>query len=640
MFDEKPKKKSIQKKKPANFISQLWTGLVLLLMFVVLASFVFEGQKEKKEITLSELAGHVEAGDVSKIVVSGDKLSVTLFDDESTIYETKKEREVSLTETLVNYGVAPEVLRTASIEIKSESGFMYWFGRLMPMLLPLIFIGLLLWFLLRSAKGQGMQMFSFGQSRAQIIDPNDPKRVTFKDVAGVPEAKKELEEIVDFLRNPKKFIEIGAQIPKGVLLEGPPGTGKTLLARAVAGEAKVPFFHLSGSDFVEMFVGVGASRVRDLFRMAKKSAPSIVFIDEIDAVGRKRGSGVGGGNDEREQTLNQILTEMDGFEQNQKVIVIAATNRADVLDNALLRPGRFDRRVHVELPDRKDREEILKIHARKKPFEKDTNLDTIATRTPGFSGADLQALMNEAAIKAAREDRKTITQLDLIDAIEKVMIGPERRSKVITEEDKKLTAYHEAGHALVGAVLPNADPIHKVTIVPRGRGGGFTWKLPLEDKNYHSKKNFIDDIAMSMGGYAAEELIMGDITTGPSNDIQVTTRLARSMVTKWGMSDAIGPIALEGKDSEVMYGRGFGDREYSDEMSKIIDDEVKKLVLGGLETARRILREKRDALDAIANELLEKETLEQAEFNELMKKFGVEPKKLPEKVGEKTKETK
>lgn len=626
MFEQKPKKKPIQKKKPRSFLSQLWGGILVLVMIAVITSFIFENKTDKKQITLSELATFVESGDVSSIVVSGDKLNVVLFSDKELIYEIKKEREVSLTETLVNYGVSAEALRTVSIEVKNESGFMYWFGRLVPTLIPIIFVVVLLWFLLRSAKGQGMQMFSFGQSRAQISDPDNPNRVTFRDVAGVAEAKKELEEVVDFLKNPKKFIEIGAQIPKGVLLEGPPGTGKTLLARAVAGEARVPFFHLSGSDFVEMFVGVGASRVRDLFRMAKKASPSIVFIDEIDAVGRKRGSGVGGGNDEREQTLNQILTEMDGFEQNQKVIVIAATNRADVLDNALLRPGRFDRRVHVDLPDRKDREEILKIHARKKPLEKEINIETIATRTPGFSGADLQALMNEAAIKAAREDRKTITQLDLIDAIEKVMIGPERRSKVITEEDKRLTAYHEAGHALVGAVLPNADPIHKVTIVPRGRGGGFTWKLPLEDKNYHSKKNFIDDIAMSMGGYAAEELIMGDITTGPSSDIQVTTRLARSMVTKWGMSEVIGPIALEGKDSEVMYGRGFGDREYSNEMSKIIDDEVKKLVLGGLETARRIIREKRDVLDAIANELLEKEVLEQAEFDELVQKFGIEKK--------------
>lgn len=640
MSNEKIKKNNKNKKKPASFFNQLWGGVLVLMMLVVLSSFIFDNTQDKQSLTLSEVAGMVQAGDVSKIIVSGDKLTLELFGDETTVYESKKEAESSLTETLVNYGVAPEVLKNVEIDIKQESGFLYWFARLVPTLIPILFIVIFLWFLLRSAKGQGMQMFSFGQSRAQIIDPNGKGRVTFRDVAGVPEAKKELEEVVDFLRNPKKFIEIGAQIPKGVLLEGPPGTGKTLLARAVAGEAKVPFFHLSGSDFVEMFVGVGASRVRDLFKMAKKAAPAIVFIDEIDAVGRKRGSGVGGGNDEREQTLNQILTEMDGFEQNQKVIVIAATNRADVLDNALLRPGRFDRRVHVELPDRKDREEILKIHARKKPFEDGIKLETIATRTPGFSGADLQALMNEAAIKAAREERKKITQLDLIDAIEKVMIGPERRSRVITEEDRKLTAYHEAGHALVGAVLPNADPIHKVTIVPRGRGGGFTWHLPLEERNYHSKKNFIDDIAMSMGGYAAEELVMGDITTGPSNDIQVTTRLARSMVTKWGMSDAIGPIALEGKDSEVMYGRGFGDREYSEDMSKIIDEEVKKLVMGGLETARKVLRDKREMLDAIADALLEKETLEQDEFNELMKKFGVEPKKVPGKVGEKTKEEK
>lgn len=640
MSNEKIKKTNKNKKKPTSFFSQLWGGMVVLMILVVLASFVFDNTKDKQNLTLSEVAGMVQSGDVSKIVVAGNKLTLELFNDEATVYESKKEAESSLTETLVNYGVSPEVLKNVEIDIKQEGGFLFWFARLVPILIPILFIGVFLWFLLRSAKGQGMQMFSFGQSRAQILDPNGKDRVTFRDVAGVPEAKKELEEVVDFLRNPKKFIEIGAQIPKGVLLEGPPGTGKTLLARAVAGEAKVPFFHLSGSDFVEMFVGVGASRVRDLFKMAKKAAPAIIFIDEIDAVGRKRGSGVGGGNDEREQTLNQILTEMDGFEQNQKVIVIAATNRADVLDNALLRPGRFDRRVHVELPDRKDREEILKIHARKKPFEDGIKLETIATRTPGFSGADLQALMNEAAIKAAREERKKITQLDLIDAIEKVMIGPERRSRVITEEDRRLTAYHEAGHALVGAVLPNADPIHKVTIVPRGRGGGFTWHLPLEERNYHSKKNFIDDIAMSMGGYAAEELVMGDITTGPSNDIQVTTRLARSMVTKWGMSDAIGPIALEGKDSEVMYGRGFGDREYSEDMSKIIDEEVKKLIIGGLETARKVLREKREMLDAIADALLEKETLEQDEFNELMKKFGIEPKKVPEKIGEKTKESK
>jgi len=630
MFEQKPKKKGPNKKKPANFLSQLWTGIIVLAMFVVLASFVFQGTSEKKEVSLSELAGFIESQNVSKIVVAGDKLSVTLFDDEETVYETKKEAEVSLTETLVNYGVSPEALRAVEIDIQNESGFMYWFARLVPTLIPIVFIVILFWFLLRGAKGQGMQMFSFGQSKAQLMDPNGPGLVTFRDVAGVAEAKKELEEVVDFLKNPKKFVEIGAQIPKGVLLEGPPGTGKTLLARAVAGEARVPFFHLSGSDFVEMFVGVGASRVRDLFKMAKKSAPAIVFIDEIDAVGRKRGSGVGGGNDEREQTLNQILTEMDGFEQNQKVIVIAATNRADVLDAALLRPGRFDRRVHIDLPDRKDREEILKIHARKKPFEKDVNLNTIATRTPGFSGADLQALMNESAIKTAREDRKIITQLDLIDAIEKVMIGPERRSKVLSEKERKITAYHEAGHALVGAVLLNADPIHKVTIVPRGRGGGFTWHIPLEDKNYHSKKNLIDDIAMSMGGYAAEELILGDITTGPSNDIQVTTRLARSMVTKWGMSDAIGPIALEGKDSEVMFGRGMGDREYSEEVGKVIDNEVKILIMSGLETARRVIRENRDAFDAIAEELLKNETIEQAGFNELMKKFGIESKKQVE----------
>ncbi|NCS99786.1 ATP-dependent zinc metalloprotease FtsH [Candidatus Parcubacteria bacterium] len=505
--------------------------------------------------------------------------------------------------------------------------------QILPILIPIIFILIFLWFMTSSMKGGGMQAMSFGQSKAKMINPNDKKnKKTFKDVAGAREAKQELEEIVDFLKNPKKFIEIGAEIPKGVLLTGAPGTGKTLLARAVAGEAEVPFFQLSGSDFVEMFVGVGASRVRDLFQAAKKVAPAIIFIDEIDAVGRVRGTGTGGGNDEREQTLNQILVEMDGFAGNHKVIVMAATNRSDVLDPALLRPGRFDRQVIMELPDRRDREEVLEIHAKKKPFEKDVDLKVIAERTPGFSGADLYSLMNEAAILAARYDRKKVGQMDIINSIEKVMIGPERQSHIFSKKEKEVTAYHEAGHALVASVLPNADPVHKISIISRGRAGGYTIKLPLEERKLQTKAEFLDDIAMSLGGYVAEKMVFGDITTGPSNDLQVSTRMARSMVTKWGMSEKIGPIALEGNEGRAMFGRGVNDREYSEAMSTIIDEEVKKIIHGGLAEAERVLTEKREVLDAIAKKLIEVETLEQAEYNEIIKSFGIEPRELPKDI--------
>ncbi len=611
-------------------MSKLWSVFFIFLAMLALYSILSGSTAKPEEISLSALSEKIKEGSVKNIVVEGDRLDITLNDEAGTTLRSKKESEASLTESLSNYGITPEDFSKANIEIKNQTGFFFWLGNLLPFLVPVIFIVIFFWFISKQAKGQGMQAFTFGQSRAKITDPEDDGQVTFKDVAGVKEAKAELEEIVDFLRNPKKFIDIGAQIPKGVLLEGAPGTGKTLLARAVAGEAKVPFFHLSGSDFVEMFVGVGASRVRDLFKMAKKAAPSIVFIDEIDAVGRKRGSGFGGGNDEREQTLNQILTEMDGFEQNQKVIVMAATNRSDVLDPALLRPGRFDRRVMVDLPDRKDREEILKIHSRKKPLEKEVDLKVVAERTPGFSGADLYSLMNEAAIRAARMDRKKLIQEDVISSIEKVLIGPERKSHLLTPKEKRITAYHEAGHALVASVLPDADPVHKVTIVSRGRAGGFTMKLPLEERKLQTRKEFLDDIAMSLGGYVAEKLVFGDVTTGPSSDLQVASRLARAMVTKWGMSDKIGPIALEGHDSEVMFGRGFGEKEYSQEMNMTIDSEVKKIIDDSLHVAEGVLNEKRNVLDAIAEALIEKESLEQKEYNELIMKFGITPKKLPE----------
>lgn len=614
------------KKNPPKMGTQMVAVVLFFMALTALYTLVAQEKKEIKEVALSDVASSVIKGEIKSILIEGETLSIERID--GTLEKTKKELDASVTQTLTSYGVTPEQLGKVVINVKSESGFGYWVLAILPIALPVLFIVLFFWMLTRQAKGAGMQAFSFGQSKAKLTDPNDKNnKVTFKDVAGNREAKEELKEIVDFLRNPKKFLEIGARIPKGVILTGAPGTGKTLLARAVAGEAGVPFFHLSGSEFVEMFVGVGASRVRDLFQMAKRSSPAIIFIDEIDAVGRVRGTGVGGGNDEREQTLNQILVEMDGFEPNEKVIVIAATNRSDVLDPALLRPGRFDRRVMLDLPDRKDRKEILSIHSLKKPFAEDVNLDVIAERTPGFSGADLFSLMNEGAILAAREDRKTIGQFDLVRSIEKVMMGPERKSHLFSKKEKEITAYHEGGHALIASVLPYADPVHKVSIVARGRAGGYTLKLPLEDRKLQSKKEFLDDIAMSLGGYVAEEMILGDITTGPSNDLQVSTSLARAMVTRWGMSDAIGPIALESDGGRTLFGRGVNDKEYSEEMSARIDKEVKMIMDDALTKAREVLTTYRHVLDDIAKTLIEVETLEQKEYEEILKKHNIPLKK-------------
>jgi len=610
-----------------NLFGSILTTVIIFMVLGGIYSLIADSRARSNQVSLSELASQISAGNVSEIVVRGDILDVRYENDE-VVRKVKKEEGTALTESLVNYGVTPEQLSEVKIEIQNQTGFGYWLLNLAPFIIPLIFIVLFLWFITRQVKGAGMQAFTFGQSKARVTLPDDKKqRVTFKDVAGAKEAKEELSEIVDFLKNPKKFLEIGARIPKGILLMGAPGTGKTLLARAVAGEAGVSFFSISGSEFVEMFVGVGASRVRDLFKMAKAAAPAIIFVDEIDAVGRVRGTGMGGGNDEREQTLNQILVEMDGFEPNEKVIVMAATNRPDVLDPALLRPGRFDRRVTIDLPDRGDREAILEIHARSKPFAEDVNLPLIAERTPGFSGADLYSLMNEGAILAARENRTKISQFDLIRAIEKVMLGPERKSHLLNKKEKEITAYHEAGHALVASVLPYADPVHKISIISRGRAAGYTLKLPLEDRKLQSKREFLDDIAMSLGGYVAEKMIFGDTTTGPSNDLQVSTALAREMVTKYGMSDKFGPIALEGVGGRAMFGRGLEEKEHSERISAEIDAEVERIMKEARVKAEDILTKHRKALDAITAELIEVETIEREQYEKIIIAHGIMPKK-------------
>jgi cell division protease FtsH len=608
---------------PGNFWNNMLSTVLLLILLTAAYSYLTGQDTQPEEISISAVVTQVQNGEVKELVVRGPEVEVNYTDETRTPALAKREVDAAITDTLSNLGVTTEQLQAVNIEVQNQTGFGFWLTQLAPFLFPILFLLILIWFFTRSMRGAGMQAMSFGSSKARIIDPeNEEQKVTFKDVAGAKEAKQELEEIVDFLKNPKKFLDIGAEIPKGVMMMGPPGTGKTLLARAVAGEAGVPFYSISGSEFVEMFVGVGASRVRDLFQMAKKSAPSIIFVDEIDAVGRVRGTGIGGGNDEREQTLNQILVEMDGFEPNAKVIVMAATNRPDVLDPALLRPGRFDRRVTIDLPDRDDRKAILNVHAEKKPLQEDVNLDIVAQRTPGFSGADLASLMNEAAILAAREERKKVGQFDLIRSIEKVMLGPERRSHVLSKKERRVTAYHEVGHALVASVLPYADPVQKISIISRGRAAGYTLKLPDEDRRMHTKKEFIDDIAMTLGGYVTEEMVFDDLTTGPSNDLQVVAGLARDMVTKYGMSE-IGPIALESPGGRLLSGEMAEDRSYSPEVAKRIDDEVAKLVESGKNRAREILTKYRSALDAISERLIEVETLERPEYEALLKEQGV-----------------
>ena len=603
---------------------------ILLIMMVMAGVYsLLAGQMEvKNEIPISQIVSEINGGNIKSIGVKGDTLEIVFTDGK--IAQSKKEAEASLTDTLMNYGVSAEQLAKVSIDIKSPSGSSVWLGTVLPLALPIIIIVLFFWLAARQVKKSNFQSLTFGKTQARVIEPDDKKeKVTFKDVAGAHEAKEELKEIVDFLKNPKKFLDIGARIPKGVLLMGPPGSGKTLMARAVAGESNVPFFHVSGSEFVELFVGIGASRVRDLFKVAKTAAPTIIFIDEIDAVGRHRGTGLGGGNDEREQTLNQILVEMDGFEPHEKVIVIAATNRPDVLDPALLRPGRFDRRVFLDLPDIKGRKDILNIHAKGKPLAEDVVLDLIAERTPGFSGADLQNLMNEAAILAAREERKKVSQFDLIRSIEKVLLGPERKSHLLTVEEKKIASYHEAGHALVSSVLKHADPVHKVSVVSRGRAAGYTLKLPLEERHLYSKAHFLDEISVALGGYLAEKMIFGDITTGASDDLRHAMEIARALVMKYGMSETIGPVAWGGRSEPIFLGKDFmAEKNYSEAVAKEIDAEITKIITASKEAAKDALLKHRELLSDIANTLIEKETIENEEFNAIISKRGIKPKKL------------
>ncbi|MFY9462992.1 MAG: ATP-dependent zinc metalloprotease FtsH [Candidatus Sungiibacteriota bacterium] len=601
-----------------DFSKKLMWALVIFMAISVVYSGIAGYAQKPKEISLSEVVAKINADEVASINVVDTLMEVKLKNDET--FTAQKEQESGLTETLRNYGVAPEKLNGVKILVTARSGFGLLFALLLPVMAPVLLIAFFMWFSGRQMQRGSSAAFSFGQSRARLISPEAEKeKVTFQDVAGVKEAKEELKEIVDFLKNPKKYLDIGAKIPKGVLLMGPPGSGKTMLAKAVSGEAGVPFFHMSASEFIEMFVGVGASRTRDLFRIAKKAAPAIIFIDELDAVGRVRGAGLGGGHDEREQTLNQILVEMDGMETDARVIVMAATNRPDVLDPALLRPGRFDRRVVLDLPDINDREEILKIHMRNKPVEDGTLLRVIAERTPGFSGADLANLVNEAAISAARNDRKKVEQMDLIVSIEKVLLGPERKSHLLSHEEKKIAAYHEAGHALVAASLPHADPVHKVSIVSRGRAAGYTLKLPSEDRHLYTRSHFLAELASALGGFAAEKMMFGEITTGPHDDLKKATDLARSLVTRFGMSDKVGPLALGDSEETMFLGREFSSgRNYSEETARMIDAEVKRFMDEALVTAQNILTERRETLDAVAAVLIEKETLEREAFERIV----------------------
>ncbi len=593
--------------------------LTLVVFLLIIAGInALSGDTKTKSVSITEIVNLANGGKLESVAVDGDKV-IAKVKDGSTQLSANLGKNSEFITLLKDSGVSADVIRGLKIDYKVPGWGSALLSNVLPILLPFLLISFFIYFLMRQVQGTNNRALSFGQSSVKLSDERKNK-VRFSDVAGAKEAKEELKEVVEFLRFPQKFLQLGAKIPKGVLLLGSPGVGKTLLARAVAGEANVPFFHISGSEFVEMFVGVGASRVRDLFRKAKRNSPCIVFIDEIDAVGRQRGTGLGGGHDEREQTLNQILVEMDGFETDTNVIVIAATNRPDVLDPALLRPGRFDRQVVLDLPDIKDREEILKVHSQNKPLTKDVNLRNIAERTPGFSGADLANLLNEGAILAARADKTEINMSVLREAIEKVMLGPKRASYILSPKEKEVTAYHEGGHALIGAVLLEADPVHKVTVLSRGRAAGYTMKLPTEEKHMQTRTSFLDEIAALLGGYAAEQYVFGELTTGASNDLKVANTMARKLVTAYGMSTALGPVTYAEPHEAVFLGRELGEhKNYSEAVAAQIDAEVSRIMREQLERATKVLTEHRTHLDTIAKRLVQDETLEQEQFYEIVK---------------------
>lgn len=591
-------------------------GLVYLLIIVTLAALafnIFQQPRQTRQIQITDLVNSIQTGDVTKTSVNGSSVTVTYKDGKTSSLSLSRNPNVSLEQTLSLYGITPDQMKAANIVNENPP---QWDNiiALLGTILPFLLIGGLFFFLMRQAQSGNNQALSFGKSRARMFSGDKPT-VTFADVAGVEEAKQELQEVVEFLKEPDKFTALGARIPKGVLLVGPPGTGKTLLARAVAGEANVPFFSISGSEFVEMFVGVGASRVRDLFDTAKRNSPCIVFVDEIDAVGRHRGAGLGGSHDEREQTLNQILVEMDGFDTDTNVIIVASTNRPDILDPALLRPGRFDRRVVLDRPDMVGRKAILEVHTRGKPLGDDINLVAVAKSTPGFSGADIENLVNEAAILAARRNKKAITMSEMQEAVEKVIAGPERKSRVISEDEKRVIAAHEAGHAIVMRMLPNCDPVYKVSIVSRGMALGITMHLPDDDRYLMRRSKFLDDMAALLGGRAAEQITFGEITTGASNDLERVTDMARSMVTRYGMSDKLGPRTFGDREELVFLGREISEqRNYSEQVAQDIDAEVRRLVTEAYTRANDILVKYRGKLEELSERLIKTETVDAAEF--------------------------
>jgi len=601
-----------------NLIKNFVIVLIIFLVISSIFSFFFQPFEQQKQVPINKLAEEINQGKVKKITVSGSNISITYNDNSQGV--SKKEPGTDISQTLINFGAEKDKLETIEIDIKEESSILSWLGPILYFL-PLLIFFLFFFFSFRQAKAGTMQAFDFTKARARLFgaEGHPQERITFSDVAGLKEAKEELKEIVDFLKNPKKYLHMGARIPRGVLLLGPAGVGKTLLARAVAGEANVPFFHTSGSTFVELFVGVGASRARDLFATAKKAGRAIIFIDELDAIGRIRGAGIGGGHDEREQTLNQILVEMDGFERDDTRIVMAATNRPDVLDPALLRPGRFDRKVILDLPDVNDREEILKIHCRGKPLASNVNLREVAERTPGFSGADLANIVNEAAILAARRNKNQIYQIEFLESIEKVLLGPERKSHILSKKEKEVVAYHEAGHALISSIIPEAEPVRKVSIVARGMAAGYTLKMPTEERKIKTKSEFLAEMATLFGGYCAEKLKFKEITTGASNDLKMASELARKLIKEYGMS-SLGPISFGEKEEYIFLGREISEqRNYSEEIAAKIDKEVAHLIENAQKKAENILKQKKSLLERIAKTLIEKETIEKEEFEKLIR---------------------